>query len=368
MIKSILQLMLSLLFVTANISAQDSELNIFGYSDLLLKNDFNQEVNGGDVDEPITFSLLKSVIIISSEFSENWDYTIQLEFSRDFSLGHDVGGEFSLFQSFFKYNHSRKLTILGGKFLTPFGKFNAIHDASPTFVTVGAPGFFDDLFKDEFHFESIPETANLGIEGRTNTFEYSGFVGNGEGSNGLNFDANDFKMFGGRMGVLTGKSLNFGFSFYRDKKMHAEEEEAEHGAEEEEEVVEVEEEEHEAEGPVDVLAYGADVRFDLGDLNIRAEAVLSSVTESIGEHDENRNERFAFISFAYHLAPKITPYVQYELYDNLGGELNFTQLSFGITFKPVFQVSIKGEVRQRRFDGDEFGNATTVQSAVSVLF
>ena len=367
MIKSILQLMLLLLFVTANISAQDSELNIFGYSDLLLKNDFNREVNGADVDEPITFSLLKSVIILSSEFSDNWDYTIQLEFSRDFSLGHDVGGEFSLFQSFFKYNHSRRLTILGGKFITPFGKFNAIHDASPTFVTVGAPGFFDDLFKDEFHFEGIPETANLGIEGRTNTFEYSVFMGNGEGSNDLNFDANDFKMFGSRMGILTGRGLTFGFSFYRDKKMHQEEDEEGHGAEEEVEEEE-EEEEHEAEGPVDVLAYGADVRFDLGDLDIRAEAVLSSVTENIGEHDENRDERFAFISFAYHLAPKITPYVQYELYDNLGGELNFTQLSFGITFKPVFQVSIKGEVRQRRFDGDEFGNATTVQSAVSVLF
>ena len=60
---------------------------------------------------------------------------IEWEHGPDFEDDKAVGG-IKLERAWFQYAFSSKLKLRAGKFLTPFGNYNILHDASPSFTAV----------------------------------------------------------------------------------------------------------------------------------------------------------------------------------------------------------------------------------------
>ncbi len=130
--------------------------------------------------------------------------------------------------AFVEYTHNNAIQLRGGKMLSPWGIYNEIRDATPTYLSVGIPEL---LYRAEEHggFAFIPKwttgLATLGaiiVDSSHNDLEYTVYLGNGESrltTNESRHDDNQNKAIGARVNFTTHDGVyHVGVSgFYGDK-------------------------------------------------------------------------------------------------------------------------------------------------------
>ena len=133
-------------------------------------------------------------------------------------------GEIVLNDTYLTYAVTDWLKFRGGKFATPFGFWNTLQYAAPTYITIKQPGR-DSLYQRG----STPDTdANLygrytqgvWLLGEYDKFTYDFYVGNGKSSVRPHLDDNVDKAFGGRLGVnlnISESTLKLMYSRYQDR-------------------------------------------------------------------------------------------------------------------------------------------------------
>jgi hypothetical protein len=155
---------------------------------------------------------------------ELWIKTnVEFDHTPDTELGH--GGIIMEF-GFAEYLVKDWLKLRAGKSLTPYGIFNEVHDASPTYLSVNVP---EIVYKADTRggFALIPKWVT-GVSALGNTapcngceFDYVVYVGNGEsvGVNEGQYDSNHNKAVGGRAQMsFNDEQFLAGFSAFYDEK------------------------------------------------------------------------------------------------------------------------------------------------------
>lgn len=96
-----------------------------------------------DPDQPRDFQLRRINIIYTKKVMDNAKVLVDIEYENGLELAADGGpGEVKISRGYgeLKLNSRTKLQI--GKFLTPFGIYNEIHDFSASYVPIDPPIFF----------------------------------------------------------------------------------------------------------------------------------------------------------------------------------------------------------------------------------
>lgn len=155
---------------------------------------------------------------------ELWIKTnVEFDHTPDTELGH---GGIIMEYGFAEYLVKDWFKLRAGKSLTPYGIFNEVHDASPTYLSVNIPEL---IYKAETKggFAFIPKwVTGVSALGITNPcdgceFDYVIYVGNGEsvGINEGQYDSNHNKAVGGRAQIsVNDEAFLAGISAFYDEK------------------------------------------------------------------------------------------------------------------------------------------------------
>ncbi|TDI83010.1 MAG: hypothetical protein E2O79_05725 [Caldithrix sp.] len=364
-------------------SYSQSSLRIYGYGDLIFRDVFEREFpNTATIDEPKTFSLLRTHFLVSATPINRWRMFVNLRFKNaaDLTEGR-LKGEIELFEGWFQYTHSRAFNVRGGRFLSPFGYFNEIHVASPAYNTVVLPLMFEDDFIRTAGGTIIPPNSNLQVFGdhRRGHFKigYSLYIGNGTAPDeiaqanrdNLNFDVNDNKGTGFRLALDPTDNLGGGLSLYSEKGVFNVVPQMQLRADTDGDGVpdtpivpvplpqEVEEERK---------TVGLDFRFTPGDFELRGEFIKSFIDITGADYDKT----FYFVNLNYTFEERFTPYFELNVYRDpthfvFRSELR--RFTLGAAFRPNGFVTLKAEFHNHTFgdvdEGEDFAQFVTRQPA-----
>ena len=234
-------------------------------------------------------------------------------------------GEMKIEWSYLEYLLSNSMKLRGGIVLTPFGIYNEIHDATPTYVSTRVPwGIYKaDKLGGFAMFPKFSTGINLlgnyESEGDL-SLNYVVYVANGENApdtkNEAEKDANDNKAIGGKVMVSPMSGLTVGASYFTGKKGTTE---------------------------LDHSAWAGTVSYRMSPLSLRAEyasSELDDVTET-GWYGE----------IAYRINV-ITPFVRYGTLDPDDDTDNdeWTELVYGINYE--IEPNFIFKIENRQFGGE----------------
>jgi hypothetical protein len=133
-------------------------------------------------------------------------------------------GEIVLNDVYLTYTVNEWMKFRAGKFATPFGLWNTLQYAAPTYVTIKQPG------RDSFYSRGSTTDTDANLYGRYaqgawllgeyDKFFYDFYVANGKTSLRAHLDDNKDKSFGGRLGVnlnIGESNLKLMYSRYQDR-------------------------------------------------------------------------------------------------------------------------------------------------------
>ncbi|KAA3617933.1 MAG: hypothetical protein DWQ05_07765 [Calditrichaeota bacterium] len=156
-----------------------------------------------------------------------WEHGTDLPSEENLGMydSENSSGSLRLERAWFEYALSPKLKFRFGKYLTPYGIYNEIHDAAPAFDTSVLPysiyGKHRNLLGQVQRFYSkfsLGIVALGRIEKNIYSIEYKVFISNGRGTNSFENDDNKDKGLGSRLLFeLPSRGLKFGYSVYTDK-------------------------------------------------------------------------------------------------------------------------------------------------------
>jgi hypothetical protein len=141
------------------------------------------------------------------------------------TFAEEEGGDIRVERAWFEYAFSQKLKLQLGKFLTPYGIYNEIHDAAPAYDTSILPVSIYGVHRNPFgqqqrYYAKFSLGAQvLGkLELGSASLQYQLMLANGRGRKPYAQDDNRNKALGARLLVeLPALRLKAGYSFYSEK-------------------------------------------------------------------------------------------------------------------------------------------------------
>ncbi len=228
--------------------------------------------------------------------------------SADVSFEHgpqteDGLGNVNLAFAFVEYTFTEPLKLRAGKFFVPFGIYNELHNAEPTWMTVNEPRSTNKNTKLGAAWRFFPRwgagievLGNGRIAGRD--FDYVLLLSNGdidsEHSNAFEEDDNAQKAVTGRVRFWPVKDIELGASVYRDV------------------MTEYDEEGEATGGRIDLLSYGAQATWKRADLGVELEYVGGYYDPSAGDR-VNRYGLSALVHYTF--GGRFTPYLEWQFFD-----------------------------------------------------
>ena len=174
--------------------------------------------------DQVHFNLLTDYAV-----SDTMTAKLHLEFEHS-PITEDGFGNVALEWSYLEYIVNNNIRMRVGKDLTPFGVYNEIHDATPTFPFIRIPygiystekvgGSFDMV---PHHSTGISLLGNQYLSGDVN-MNYVIYIANGENDteNPAEVDENKNKTIGARVKISPMNDLTLGVSYYKGQKGVAE--------------------------------------------------------------------------------------------------------------------------------------------------
>jgi len=222
---------------------------------------------------------------------------VRVSIESDWEHGASTGanrGSLNLEYGFMEYTVSDLLKIRAGKFLTPFGIFNEIHNVAYTFAPVKLPSpsnRTDRIVRDAYAPHprwgtGVALHGDSSIGGRD--WSYDVLVANGDNAtvNPFDRDENESKSVAARVRFEPSPHLRLGTSFYWDRTMQT--------------------------GFNRLVSHGAEGDLRLGRIQVLAEGIFGWKRRTTGE---TVRQIAAYGQAAYRFDNRITPYVRLELVD-----------------------------------------------------
>ncbi len=171
------------------------------------------------------FNLIGSFLLDSRSrvFAEiEWEHGTDTEIEEE---SQSEAGIVRIERAWFEYKFSTRLKLRLGKFLTPYGIYNLVHDAAPTFDTSILPmsiyGKHLNAFgrKQRFYAKFAIGVQVLGtVEFGNSNIQYQATLSNGRGDEAFEQDDNGNKGLGLRLlADLPTSGLKIGYSLYTDR-------------------------------------------------------------------------------------------------------------------------------------------------------
>ncbi len=208
---------------SSSVWAQDnnllSKLRTYGWFDLNVVTSTQQGQQNA-----VRFDQAHMNLIFIYELSDNFLVFAEPEFEHGYSSNEDglAQGKFYIQRAYLEYQQSDALRLRAGKFLTPFGLWNVVVDATairtgvflPTSLhgTKPTPGGAQRgyaKYSTGFWLSGNPSFGNLQIE-------YDAYIANGRGQDAHELDRDGFKGYGGRFSIAPIPEIKVGSSFYSD--------------------------------------------------------------------------------------------------------------------------------------------------------
>jgi hypothetical protein len=222
---------------------------------------------------------------------------VRVSIESDWEHGTSTGsnrGSLNLEYGFVEYTVSNGLKVRAGKFLTPFGIFNEIHNVAYSFVPVKLPSpsnRTDRIIRDAYPPHprwgtGVALHGDWTIGGRDGSYDV--LVANGDNAtvNPFDRDENESKSLTARLRFEPSPHLRLGTSFYWDHTMQT--------------------------GFNRLVSHGTEVDLRWKRVQILAEGILGWKRRTTGE---TVRQVAAYGQAAYRFDNRITPYVRLEFVD-----------------------------------------------------
>lgn len=213
-------LLFQIIVINLNRAEAAEKLRLYGFFDLEF-----EKADGGQGDTKGSFDQHRFNLLLEAPLNNNFSVKAHIEYehSPKFSSGSGKG-DMTIEWAYAEYIINNNFRIRGGTFLTPFGLYNEVHDASPAYEFIRIPygiyradtiGGFAMFSK---YSTGINLTGNHFISSNTN-ISYDLYTANGENDtkNEAEKDDNNNKTIGGRINVTTVSDLTIGGSYFSDK-------------------------------------------------------------------------------------------------------------------------------------------------------
>ena len=341
----------------AQVAAQESDeerTSIGGYGEV----HYN---NRSGPDTPGIVNVARFVLFLSHQFNDRIAFRSELEVEdAKVEAGHDAAGEVSVEQVYLDYMFSPAATLRAGLLLAPIGIINETHEPT-TFNGVERPAFDTDVIPTTWRdigvglLGQIPGASGLGyrmylLNGLVaSEFTAEQGIREGRQEGQLASFANPSltgRLEYGRPGLKVGASFWYGGSANQDPALGT--------------------------GTFDnaVALVSADARYDIGPFMFRgvvanvsiadAEAINAAFASRVGSRIAG-----GYLEGAYNVLSKLVPastqqlnaFVRHERYntqasvpDGVTRDDAFARriTTFGLTYKPVYNVAFKGDYQLRR--------------------
>lgn len=335
-----------------------SHSSIFGEADYKIYGYFDMEAdisNKPGSKKYLSFDQHHFNIISIYNIEKQFRLFAEVEYEHGPSLKDgEMYGKIYLAKSFLEYKKNDFFRLRIGKFLTPFGIYNEIHDAAPAYLYTVLPfsvygahtinsGYKDRLFS---KFSTGLQVLGSFYYNRINV-EYKLYVSNGRGSHPSENDNNANKAFGGRLNLITlNHTVHFGLSYYAEKN----------GLD--------------FDRRFKIL--GADIEMDMGNIFWEAEAIFSQV-EKLDVNNNPMNEfhygSCFYSTLAYTFLDKYTPFIRYEHKDHsIYGEHKEHIMTIGLNVSITPKIYFKSEVHLRNLYDSTDDNYESFVSSIAVAF
>lgn len=272
---------------------------------------------------------------------------IEWEHGPDFEDGRAVGG-IKLERGWFEYAFSNNLKLRAGKFLTPFGNYNIVHDATPSFTTTILPSSLYGKHGSRgrlFSKFSLGVMINGAFSNDEWESEYSLFLTNGRGNNPYEVDDNANKGIGASFSILdVDRTVQFTATAYRDRNN-------ENGLNTRE------------------AAYSGSLRFWFNQFKVEGEGALFRL-ETGNNSGIYINKRGGYIQCEYTIRNKFTPVFRFDLFDPDNKSANDleTVLTAGMNLALDQNTFLKSEIHFHQFDNNLQDNFRMFISSLAVAF
>jgi hypothetical protein len=352
--RALLPWLVVLLPAVPPLAAQEEEsTTVGGYGEVHYTNATGPDTHG-------EVNVKRFVVFLAHSFNERLAFRSELEVEDTKVEGGEEGGEVALEQVYLDYRFSPAFTLRAGLVLPPIGIINETHEP-PTFNGVERPLFDQDVIPTTWRDIGV---GAVGALSEASGLSYRVYLVNGLRAEGFTADQ------GIRAGRQEGKEASFanpsltgrlewarpglriGGSFWYG------------GTANQNPVV--------GSGAFDAPVFlgSADVRYEVGAFAFRGEFANISVSDAdrintaFGE-DVGSRITGGYVEGAYNLLAAVAPkssqrlngFVRYENYNTQAGvpagvtrndALARRVTTFGLTYKPVYNVAFKGDYQLRR--------------------
>jgi hypothetical protein len=342
------------LVLSGPVLAQDSEsTTVGGYGEV----HYN---NPSGPDSPGIINVARFVVFLSHQFNEKIAFRSEVEVEdTKIEAGHDNAGEVSVEQVYLDYQLSPAATVRAGLLLAPIGIINETHEPT-TFNGVDRPAFDHDVLPTTWRDLGVGMVGNLGSSGLSyraylvNGLVASGFtaeegIRSGRQEGQLASFANPSltgRLEWARPGLRVGGSFWYGGSAAQDPALGT--------------------------GTFDnaVALVSADARYDVGPFMFRgvvanisiadAEAINAAFTSQVGSRIAGGYLEGAYdilSALAPQSAQRLNAFIRHERYNTQAGVPNGVTrddalarrvTTFGLTYKPLYNVAFKGDYQLLR--------------------
>ena len=336
------------------LAAQDEEqTTIGGYGEVHYSNPTGPDAHG-------EVNVKRFVVFLSHSFNDRIALRSELELEDTKLEGGESGGEIALEQVYLDYRLSAAATVRAGLVLPPIGIINETHEP-PTYNGVERPSFDENVIPATWRdigvglVGAIPGTAGLSYR----VYLLNGLVADGfTAESGIRGGRQEGKEASFANPSLTGRlewarpGLRVGGSFWYG------------GAANHDPAI--------GDGAFDAAVFvaAADARYEVGGLAFRGELATIGIADAdriVAATGANVGSRIrgGYVEGAYNLLSKLAPassqqlngFVRYENYDTQAGlpanavrdeSLARRITTFGLSYKPVYNVVFKGDYQLRR--------------------
>jgi hypothetical protein len=336
---------------TASFATAQSNLSVYGFFDLEF------EANNQNPDElDYAFDQHHFNVITMYRINDRWRVFAEIEWEHGPGLeGGEGYGAIALERGWAEYAPRDELKIKAGKFLPPFGIYNLLHDASPSFLSTFLPSaIYGKHANTTGGSQRLFAKFGTGVQ-ILGTFSqrgwqatYYGYVTNGRGPHPAEENDNNNSGVGGRFMVSDlGEHARFGMSYYQDRNGD--------------------------EGDTKQRALAADVGIGGSGFWLESEAIIPSLETIDGGGAPNGTMRTGlgyYVQGSYRTGVGVTPFARYDFFDpdNDVDNDGDHDVVLGLNIAATPFTYLKGQVQFQGFQNPAVESFETFLASVSVAF
>lgn len=337
--------------VLASPAAAQDRLLVYGFYDTEL------EATNRDPDNfAITFDQHHFNVITVYRLSDRWRVFGEIEWEHGVELEAGSGtGLVALERGWAEYAAQDEFKVRFGKFVLPFGIYNLVHDATPTYLSSFLPNAIYGK-----HATTTGGSARMyakfgtGVQVLGTAFardwrmDYFAYLTNGRGPQPHKNDNNQNKGVGARLAAWSpSESFRAGLSYYEDRNGLA--------------------------NDTKQRVVAADIGAGVGRLWIEAEGFLPSLERVDGlgiPNGDFRSGRGYYVQGSYRTDAGVTPFARYDFFDPDGDAANDadSDVVLGLNVQLTDFAFLKGEIQFLRFRDPATDSYEKFVASIAIAF